>query len=81
MYYQINREAFSMDFMSVRDAASLWNISERRVQQFCEEGRIKGFEEIAIKMLHNKTPILEIQTLTGLPESRILELAKENNLL
>ena len=46
-----------------------------------EQGRIKGFEEIAIKMLHNKTPILEIQTLTGLPESRILELAKENNLL
>jgi predicted transposase/invertase (TIGR01784 family) len=46
-----------------------------------QEGRIKGFEEIAIKLLHNKTPILEIQTLTGLPESRILELAKENNLL
>jgi len=33
-----------MDFMSVRDAASLWNISERRVQQFCEEGRIKGVQ-------------------------------------
>ena len=46
-----------------------------------EQGRIKGFEEIAIKMLHNKTPILEIQKLTDLPESRILELAKENNLL
>ena len=46
-----------------------------------EQGRIKGFEEIAIKMLHNKTPILEIQKLTGLPESRILELAKENNLI
>ena len=46
-----------------------------------EEGRIKGVEEIAIKMLHNKTPILEIQKLTDLPESRILELAKENNLL
>lgn len=33
-----------MDFMSVRDAASLWNISERRVQQFCEEGRIKDVQ-------------------------------------
>ncbi|MEL7609121.1 MAG: helix-turn-helix domain-containing protein [Bacillota bacterium] len=33
-----------MDFMSVRDAALLWNISERRVQQFCEEGRIKDIQ-------------------------------------
>lgn len=33
-----------MEFMSVRDAASLWNISERRVQKFCEEGRIKGIQ-------------------------------------
>lgn len=31
-----------MDFMSVRDAASLWNISERRIQKFCADRRIKG---------------------------------------
>lgn len=31
-----------MEFMSVRDAASLWNISERRVQKFCEDGRVEG---------------------------------------
>lgn len=31
-----------MEFMSVRDAALLWNISERRVQKFCEDGRIEG---------------------------------------
>lgn len=33
-----------MEFMSVRDAALLWNVSERRVQKFCEEGRVKGIQ-------------------------------------
>ena len=31
-----------MEFMSVGDAALLWMISERRVQRFCEDGRIEG---------------------------------------
>lgn len=31
-----------MDFISVKDAAGKWNISERRVQKLCEEGRIDG---------------------------------------
>jgi hypothetical protein len=31
-----------MEFMSVKDAALLWNISERRVQKFCEDGRVEG---------------------------------------
>lgn len=33
-----------MDFISVREAASKWEISERRVQRLCEDGRIKGVQ-------------------------------------
>ncbi len=29
-------------FMSVKDAAAQWNISERQVQKLCSEGRING---------------------------------------
>lgn len=29
-----------MDIMSVKEASEKWNISERRVQKLCEEGRI-----------------------------------------
>jgi predicted transposase/invertase (TIGR01784 family) len=45
-----------------------------------EQGRIKGFE-FALKLLRRKMPVPEIHELTDLPEARILELAKENNLL
>lgn len=31
-----------MDYISVREAAIKWDISERRVQKLCQEGRIKG---------------------------------------
>ena len=31
-----------MDAMSVKEAAFKWDISERRVQKLCEEGRISG---------------------------------------
>lgn len=31
-----------MKFMSVKDAAFLWNISERRVQKLCADKRIQG---------------------------------------
>lgn len=30
------------EYMSVREAAEKWNISERRVQKLCEEKRIEG---------------------------------------
>ena len=36
--------AVIMEFMSVRDASKLWEISERWVQKLCEEGRIAGVE-------------------------------------
>ena len=29
-------------YISIRDAAAKWNISERRVQKLCEENRISG---------------------------------------
>ena len=29
-----------MNFMSVKDAAVCWNVSERWVQKLCEDGRI-----------------------------------------
>ena len=31
-----------MDFMTASQAAKLWNISQRRVQILCSEGRISG---------------------------------------
>ncbi len=31
-----------LDYISVKDAAKKWNISERRVQKLCEESRIEG---------------------------------------
>lgn len=31
-----------MDFITVRETAIKWNISQRRVQKLCEEGRIQG---------------------------------------
>lgn len=33
-----------MNYMSVRETAIKWNISERRVQKLCETGRIPGVE-------------------------------------
>ena len=31
-----------MDYISTREAAEKWGISERRIQKLCEEGRIPG---------------------------------------
>ena len=31
-----------LDYISVRDAAIKWGISERRIQKLCEEKRIDG---------------------------------------
>ncbi len=30
------------EYMTVQDAAKLWEISERRIQKLCEEKRIEG---------------------------------------
>jgi len=31
-----------MDYITAKEAAEKWNISQRRVQVLCEQGRIKG---------------------------------------
>ncbi len=31
-----------MDYMSVREAAKHWNVSERWIQKLCEDSRIAG---------------------------------------
>ncbi len=31
-----------MDYISVREAAENWGISERRVQKLCEQGRVSA---------------------------------------
>ncbi|MCL1802615.1 MAG: helix-turn-helix domain-containing protein [Eubacteriaceae bacterium] len=31
-----------MDYISSKEAAEKWGISERRIQKLCEEGRIPG---------------------------------------
>lgn len=31
-----------MDFMTTAEAAKMWGISQRRVNDYCQEGRIEG---------------------------------------
>lgn len=33
-------------FITVKEAAKIWNVSERQVQILCKNGRIKGVERI-----------------------------------
>lgn len=35
-----------MEYISARDAAFKWGISERRVQLLCEQGRIDGVQRL-----------------------------------
>ena len=46
-----------------------------------EEGEVRRAEKIALKMLFDRLPIDAIKKFTDLPEARILEIAKEHNLL
>lgn len=32
------------DYISIRDAANKWNVSERRVNQYISQGRVPGVE-------------------------------------
>lgn len=36
-----------MDILTVKEAASRWNVSTRRITTLCEQGRIEGAEKIA----------------------------------
>ena len=33
------------DYISVREAANKWGISERRVNQYCQQGRVLGLSK------------------------------------
>lgn len=34
-----------MDYITTKEAATKWNLSDRRVLQYCNEGRITGAEK------------------------------------
>lgn len=37
-----------MDYITVNEASSMWNISQRRVTTLCKEGRIQGAEKMGL---------------------------------
>lgn len=39
-----------MDFMTAKETAMLWGISDRRVQELCATGRILGAQRLGGKM-------------------------------
>lgn len=44
-----------MDYISVKEAAQKWEISERRVQKLCEESRIDGIQKFGRSWMIPKT--------------------------
>ena len=43
-----------MEYISVKEAAEKWGISERRIQRLCSEDRIEGvIRARAVFVLHN----------------------------
>ena len=44
-----------MDYISVREAAQKWEISERRVQKLCEKSRINGIKKFGRSWMIPKT--------------------------
>ena len=44
-----------MNYISVREAAQKWEISERRVQKLCEEIRIDGIKKFGHSWMIPKT--------------------------
>lgn len=43
-----------MDYMTTKQAAEKWQISDRRVLQYCNEGRIEGAEKMGNTWLISK---------------------------
>lgn len=39
-----NKRGLHMEYITAKEAANKWNISERRVQVLCEQGRIEGVQ-------------------------------------
>lgn len=44
-----------MDYISVREAAQKWELSERRVQKLCEGNRINGIQKFGRSWMIPKT--------------------------
>ena len=45
------------DFMTTKEAAELWNISVRQVQNHCKNGRIKGLLKVGTNYLIPKDAV------------------------
>lgn len=43
------------EYISVKEAASKWKISERRIQKLCEENRIEGVQRFGRSWMIPKT--------------------------
>ena len=56
-----------MDLITVKEAASKWNVSERRVQKLCSDGRIKGACKFGISWMIPKTAVLPTQNKSDKP--------------
>ena len=46
-----------MNIMTSAEAAKLWNISQRRVQEYCKEGKIKGATMVGDRWLLPKNAV------------------------
>lgn len=56
--YSLKRIGDNMDLITVKEAASKWNISERRVQKLCSDGRVKGAYKFGASWMIPKTALL-----------------------
>ena len=51
-----------MDYMTTKQAADLWRISDRRVLQYCNDGRIEGAEKMGNTWLIPKNAVKPIDS-------------------
>ena len=56
-----------MNLISVKDAAEKWNVSERRVQKLCSDGRIKGATKFGKVWMIPNTAVLPTLSKTAEP--------------
>ena len=56
-----------MKLISVKDAASKWNVSERRVQKLCSDGRVAGATKFGISWMIPETAILPTRKISDKP--------------
>ena len=56
-----------MDLITVKEASNKWNISERRVQKLCIDGRIKGAHKVGPIWMIPNTAVLPTQNKNVIP--------------